>query len=56
MNENFKRLERERLENRKTIENKSDLIEKLKKENHDMSVIINTDQFKTVRTVEVINR
>jgi hypothetical protein len=40
------------MELKKTLETKTDALERLKAENHDMTIILNTDQFKTVRTVE----
>lgn len=38
---------------KKIIDVKNDMIEKLKRENGEMSVIINADQYRTVRVMEV---
>ncbi len=51
--ENTKKVEKEKSEMKKSIQAKADLIDKLKKETSEMSAIINTDQYKTVRIVEV---
>jgi len=53
LNENNKKSEKEKNEMKKTIQAKSDLIDKLKKETSDMSAILNKDQFKTVKIIEV---
>ena len=53
LNENNKKSEKEKNELKKTIQAKSELIDKLKKETSDMSSILNKDQFKTVKIIEV---
>lgn len=49
----MKKSEKDKTELKKSLQTKSDLMDKLKKENSDMSVILNKDQFKAVRTIEV---
>ena len=53
MSENSKKNEKEKMELKKHLQTKTDLVEKLKKEVSEMSGVINQDQFKTVRTIEV---
>lgn len=35
------------------LEVKTELVDKLKAENYEMTIILNTDQFKTIRNLEV---
>ena len=56
MSENTKKNEKEKMELKKHLQTKTDLVEKLKKEVSEMSGVINQDQFKTVRTIEVCYR
>lgn len=53
MNENAKKGEKEKSELRKSLQVKTEIADKLKKENNDLSVILTKDQFKTVRIMEV---
>ncbi len=53
LSENSKKSEKEKLELKKNLQTKTDMVEKLKKEVSEMTGIINKDQFKTVRTIEV---
>ena len=50
----MKKSDKEKNELKKSVQTKSDLVDKLKKENSDMVGIINKDQFKTVRNIEVL--
>ncbi len=54
--ENIKKVERENVELRKALDLKSDLLEKYKEENTEMSAVINSDKFKSIKTIEVITR
>lgn len=53
MNENAKKSDKEKTELRKSLQVKTDMADKLKKENNDLSVMLTKDQFKTVRLMEV---
>ena len=50
--ENFKKVEKEKVDLKRTIESKNDLIEKLKQDNSDMGNLINTEKFKTIKQME----
>ena len=54
MNENTKKSEKEKAELRKSLQVKTEMAEKLKKENNDLSVMLTKDQFKTIRLMEVL--
>eukprot|EP01017_Pseudomicrothorax_dubius_P042694 TRINITY_DN7005_c0_g2_i6.p1 TRINITY_DN7005_c0_g2~~TRINITY_DN7005_c0_g2_i6.p1 ORF type:complete len:172 (+),score=58.10 TRINITY_DN7005_c0_g2_i6:466-981(+) len=52
LKETIKRLEKEKDDAMKTIDRKSEVVEKLKKEVMDLSVALNSEQFKSIRSLE----
>ena len=49
----MKKSEKERLEIKKTLEAKENALEKLRKDKDELWVIVNTDKYKNVRTIEI---
>eukprot|EP01017_Pseudomicrothorax_dubius_P042691 TRINITY_DN7005_c0_g2_i1.p1 TRINITY_DN7005_c0_g2~~TRINITY_DN7005_c0_g2_i1.p1 ORF type:complete len:143 (+),score=55.32 TRINITY_DN7005_c0_g2_i1:466-894(+) len=52
LKETIKRLEKEKDDAMKTIDRKGEIVEKLKKEVMDLSVALNSEQFKSIRSLE----
>lgn len=53
LSETIKKTEKENHEHKKSITSKDTALEKLRKENDELWAVVNTDKYKSVRTVEV---
>lgn len=51
--DNLKKSEKEKYDCKKTLEAKENAVEKLRKERDELWAVVNTDKYKTLRTIEL---